>query len=115
MPNLIMEYSDSVEERVNAQKLLEDLHQRALDSGLFAKGDVKSRAVRCHDWLLGEEQDSQDFIHVTFELLSGRTPEQKRTLVEQLMMVLQQEASEIRSLSINMRDMDKQTFMKTVN
>lgn len=115
MPNLIMEYTDSVEERVNVPKLLEDLHLLTLKSGLFAKEDVKSRAIRCHDWLLGEEQDSQDFIHITLEMLSGRTAEQKRALLEPLMAVLQQEASQIRSLSINMRDMDKQTFMKTTN
>ncbi|SJL84736.1 5-carboxymethyl-2-hydroxymuconate Delta-isomerase [Vibrio palustris] len=114
MPNLIMEYSDSVDERVNVQKLLEDLHQLALDCGLFAKSDVKSRAIGCHDWLIGEEQDSQDFIHLTVEMLFGRTQEQKRTLGEQLMAVLQQEASNVRSLSLNMRDMDRETFIKVI-
>ena len=80
MPNLVLEYSNSVDERVNVQGLLEDLHQVALHCGLFDAPSVKSRSLRCHNWLVGEEDDSVDFIHISFELLSGRTDEQKREL-----------------------------------
>jgi 5-carboxymethyl-2-hydroxymuconate isomerase len=49
MPNLVLEYSNSVEERVNVQGLLEDLHKTALESGLFELASVKSRTLRCHN------------------------------------------------------------------
>ena len=68
MPNLVLEYSNSVDERVNVQGLLEDLHKVTLDSGLFELASVKSRALRCHNWLVGEEGDSVDFIHINFDL-----------------------------------------------
>lgn len=58
MPNLVLEYSNSVEERVNVQGLLEDLHKAALESGLFELASVKSRTLRCHNWLIGEAGDS---------------------------------------------------------
>jgi len=115
MPNLVMEYSNSVDERVNVQGLLEDLHQVALQSGLFDVGSVKSRALRCHNWLIGDEADSVDFIHISFELLDGRTAEQKRDLSRQLMTVLQEQASHVRSLTVNIRDMDKDCFQKIIN
>ncbi|WP_260261279.1 5-carboxymethyl-2-hydroxymuconate Delta-isomerase [Vibrio intestinalis] len=115
MPNLVMEYSNSVDERVNVQGLLEDLHHVALQSGLFDVASVKSRATRYHDWLIGEEANSVDFIHITFELLSGRTQEQKRELSRQLMNILQEQASHIRSLTVNVRDMDIDCFQKVVN
>ncbi|KOO06536.1 5-carboxymethyl-2-hydroxymuconate Delta-isomerase [Vibrio hepatarius] len=115
MPNLVMEYSSSVDERVNVQGLLEDLHQVALLSGLFDVGSVKSRALRCHDWLIGDEGNSVDFIHISFELLDGRTPEQKRELSRQLMAELQGQASHIRSLTVNVRDMDRECFQKVIN
>ena len=51
MPNLVLEYSNSVDERVNVQGLLEDLHQVALHCGLFDAPSVKSRSLRCHNWL----------------------------------------------------------------
>ncbi|GAK86726.1 5-carboxymethyl-2-hydroxymuconate delta-isomerase [Vibrio ponticus] len=110
-----MEYSNSVEERVNIQRLLEDLHHAALQSALFDTPSLKSRARRYHDWLIGEEADSVDFIHVTFELLDGRSADQKRELSRLLMSVLQQQASHIRSLTINIRDMDRECFQKVVN
>lgn len=115
MPNLVLEYSNSVEERINVPGLLEDLHQVAINSGLFEIASIKSRTLRCHHWLIGGEGDSVDFIHVNFDLLSGRTEEQKRELSRQLMVVLQETASHVRSLTVNIRDMDKDSFQKVVN
>ncbi|WP_029826139.1 5-carboxymethyl-2-hydroxymuconate Delta-isomerase [Vibrio parahaemolyticus] len=115
MPNLVLEYSNSVEERVNVQGLLEDLHKAALESGLFELVSVKSRTLRCHNWLIGEAGDSLDFIHINFDLLSGRTPEQKRELSRALMAVLQEQVSHVHSLTVNIRDMDVDSFQKVVN
>ncbi|MDE1514965.1 MULTISPECIES: 5-carboxymethyl-2-hydroxymuconate Delta-isomerase [Vibrio] len=115
MPNLVMEYSSSVDERINVQGLLEDLHQAAIHSGLFNTAAVKSRAVRCHHWLIGDEGDSVDFIHLSFELLSGRSVQQKRALADDLMAILQDKASNIRSLTINLREMDADCFQKVIN
>jgi 5-carboxymethyl-2-hydroxymuconate isomerase len=115
MPNLVLEYSNSVDERVNVQGLLEDLHKAALDSGLFELASVKSRTLRCHNWLIGEAGDSLDFIHINFELLAGRTSEQKRALSRDLMAVLQEQASHVHSLTVNIRDMDVECFQKVVN
>ena len=115
MPNLVMEYSNSVDERVNVQGLLEDLHQVALECGLFDVSSVKSRSLRFHNWLIGDEGDSVDFIHIKFDLLIGRSDEQKRDLSRQLMEVLQQQAGHVRSLTVDMRDMDTECFQKVVN
>ncbi|MCC4862257.1 5-carboxymethyl-2-hydroxymuconate Delta-isomerase [Vibrio splendidus] len=115
MPNLVLEYSNSVDERVNIQGLLEDLHQVTLNCGLFDVSSVKSRSLRCHNWLVGDEEDNVDFVHISFELLSGRTEEQKRELSRLLMQTLQEQASHIRSLTVNIRDMDKSCFQKVMN
>ncbi|GEM76081.1 5-carboxymethyl-2-hydroxymuconate Delta-isomerase [Vibrio sagamiensis] len=114
MPNLVLEYSNSVEEQVNVRGLLEDLHKVALDSGLFELSSVKSRTLRCHNWLVGVQEDSVDFIHINFDLLVGRTPEQKRALSRALMTVLQESATHIHSLTVNIRDMDIDSFQKVV-
>lgn len=115
MPNLVLEYSNSVEERLNVPSLLEDLHHVALKCGLFDASSVKSRTLRCHHWLIGEEGNSVDFIHVSFDLLSGRTQQQKRDLSRQLMAVLQEKAGHVCSLTVNVRDMDKECFQKVVS
>lgn len=115
MPNLIMEYSNSVEERVNIPSLLEDVHQVALQSGLFNLASVKSRAIRVNDWMIGEEGNSDDFIHICVELLDGRSEEQKSVLSQQLIEALQVHAAHVRSLTVNIREMDRACFQKVVN
>ncbi|MGC9421035.1 MULTISPECIES: 5-carboxymethyl-2-hydroxymuconate Delta-isomerase [Vibrio] len=112
MPNLVLEYSNSVEERVNIQGLLEDLHQVALQSGLFEASSVKSRTLRCHHWLIGEQGNSVDFIHLNLELLDGRTEMQKTILAQQLISVLSEQAGQVYSLTVNLRDMDRAYFQK---
>ncbi|TOC19785.1 5-carboxymethyl-2-hydroxymuconate isomerase, partial [Vibrio parahaemolyticus] len=52
---------------------------------------------------------------INFDLLSGRTPEQKRELSRALMAVLQEQASHVHSLTVNIRDMDVDSFQKVVN
>lgn len=115
MPNVVMEYSNSIEERVNVQALLEDLHQVTIQSGLFEARDVKSRTLRTHHWLIGDLDDSVGFIHVTLELLDGRSDEQKRALSEALMQALQAKAAFVASLTVNIRDMDRGCFQKVTN
>ena len=115
MPNLVMEYSNSADERINIQGLLEDLHQATMNSGLFESSSVKSRALRYHTWLIGDAEDEADFIHIRFELLSGRTSEQKRQLTRSLMEVLVQKTTDVHSLTIDVRDMDTDCFQKVLN
>ncbi|EDL50900.1 5-carboxymethyl-2-hydroxymuconate delta isomerase, putative [Vibrio mediterranei AK1] len=78
MPNLVLEYSNTADERLNVQGLLEDLHRVTLNCGLFEKDSVKSRSLRSHNWLIGEYGDSEDFVHISFELLSVALRAEKR-------------------------------------
>ncbi|MDC0610091.1 5-carboxymethyl-2-hydroxymuconate Delta-isomerase [Vibrio sp.] len=112
MPNLIMEYTNSVDERSNVQLLLEELHQGMMDSELFEISSIKSRAIRLNQWLIGEHQDREDFIHVTVELLKGRTDEEKGRLAEKLIQILAKNAVHIESLTVNIRDMEPLYFRK---
>jgi 5-carboxymethyl-2-hydroxymuconate isomerase len=112
MPNLIMEYTQHVEDRLNTHGLLQDLHQILCDSGLFEICDVKSRAYRCHSWLIGDSEDSQDFIHITVDLLAGRTDEQKQALSQELIDHLHELAPWVASITVNIRNMDRSSFQK---
>lgn len=115
MPNVVMEYSNSIDERVNVQALLEDIHHVTIESGLFQLMDVKSRTLRTHNWLIGDKADNVDFIHVTVELLEGRTVEQKQALSQSIMVALRLKADFVASLTVNLRDMDKASFQKVIN
>ena len=112
MPNLVMEYAEPVAERVNIPGLLADLHQVLLDSGVFVPDTVKSRSYPCQTWLVGEGADIDTFIHVQLSLLDGREPAVKRELSRALMAVLEQHATAVTSLTVDIRDMDRDCFMK---
>ncbi|EOD81697.1 5-carboxymethyl-2-hydroxymuconate delta-isomerase [Grimontia indica] len=112
MPHIVMEYSDPVSERVSIGQLLEDLHQTAIGSGIFDVSDVKSRAYACHDWLVADKDDQENFIHVTLWLLGGRDEEQKRNLSHAFLDVMQQHAPEVASLTVDVRDMDRRWYAK---
>ncbi|MGF1724534.1 5-carboxymethyl-2-hydroxymuconate Delta-isomerase [Photobacterium nomapromontoriensis] len=112
MPNLVMEYAEPVAERVNIPGLLTDLHQALLGCGLFTPDTVKSRSYSCQDWLVGDEADIATFIHIEVSMLSGRTAAVKRELSQLLMGVLEQHAATINSLTVDIRDMDRDCFLK---
>jgi 5-carboxymethyl-2-hydroxymuconate isomerase len=112
MPNLIMEYTNSVDERANIPLLLEELHQGLITSELFEVPAIKSRAIRLDEWLVGDAQDREDFIHVTVELMAGRTDEQKSQLAEKLIHIMAEQAPNIESLTVNLREIDAICFRK---
>jgi len=115
MPNLVLEYSNSVEERVNVQGLLEDLHQVMIECGLFDVLTVKSRTLRCHHWLIGDQADSEDFIYISVEVMSGYSAEQKQALSQQLMQVLDSQTGQVRSLSVSIRELDQACFRSVMH
>ncbi|CAM2978692.1 5-carboxymethyl-2-hydroxymuconate Delta-isomerase [Vibrio rarus] len=115
MPNLVMEYTDSLESRLNIHGLLQDTHQAMIESDLFELNSIKSRALRCHSWLIGDSEDQHDFIHITVEMLGGRTAEQKRLLSQRIFQLLIEQAAWVGSLTVNIRDMDMDCFCKQTN
>ncbi|GAD90121.1 MULTISPECIES: 5-carboxymethyl-2-hydroxymuconate Delta-isomerase [Vibrio] len=115
MPNLVMEYSDALEGRLNIHSVLQDMHQIMIDSELFECNSIRSRTLRTHLWLIGESEDQHNFIHVSIELLEGRNNEQKKALSESIFQLLVDQASWVGSLSVNVREMDKECFHKQCN
>ncbi len=107
MLHLVMEYSDPVNERVNIDLLLEELHQHLIKTGEFAPKNIKSRAYACNQWLIGEQNDKNNFIHLTLSLLEGRSMETKHQLSQGLLKVLHLHANVLSSLTVEVREIEK--------
>lgn len=106
MPNLVMEYTQPIEDRLNTQGLLQDLHQTLIDSDLFDVSSIVSRAQRCHTWLIANQEDMQDFIQVAVSLPPAATTEQKAMLSEQLLEVLRRQAPWVNRVIVEVRNID---------
>ncbi|QMV13065.1 tautomerase family protein [Vibrio spartinae] len=105
MINLRMEYSAPVDERVNISRLLEDLHQVLLHDEIIQRFglSVKSNAIRSHQWFVGEQLDSADFIQLIVEVSQEYVTDISHSVIEKLSERFQKDAAKIENLSVFLR------------
>jgi 5-carboxymethyl-2-hydroxymuconate isomerase len=112
MPHCILEYSQNLEQEVPPIDLLEAIKGACVVSNLFSGEDIKLRSNAYKSFITAGQEDA--FIHVTIRLLSGRTVEQKKQLSHLVLEALTQFSLKDVSFSVEMCDMDRDTYEKRV-
>lgn len=110
MPHCIIEHSTSL----CGDKIVPLVYAGALNSLLFeADGsDIKVRAVSYDSYQTGDQK--ADFIHVVVKILSGRSAEKKRRLSEQVLEQLEKlEVAEC-SVTVEIVDIERESYLKVV-
>ncbi|CAH6898562.1 5-carboxymethyl-2-hydroxymuconate isomerase [Vibrio chagasii] len=110
MPHCIIEHSSTI----NAEQLNKEVFLGALNSELFeADGrDIKVRSIAYENYQTGTEKE--DFIHVTVRILSGRSDTDKATLSETVMTQLLALSLSRASITVEVLDMDRNSYGKVV-
>jgi len=72
LPHLIIEYSANVEDRIALDELLDKMHARALETGVFPLGGLRVRAHRTEAYRIGDCAAENGFVHVTALIGHGR-------------------------------------------
>lgn len=72
MPHFIMEFSPNVESDIDIPELMKLIHREAIDTGVFPKGGIRTRAVRSDYYLIADEDPENRFIHLTAKVGTGR-------------------------------------------
>ncbi len=90
MPHLILEYSKNLADSFDHHAVLFDLHRLLADTGLFKLEDIKSRAVACETFVVGDGAPGRAFAHLEIRILEGRTDAVKAHLSEQGLALLAQ-------------------------
>ena len=117
MPHLTVEYTNNLAP-VDTALLLGRLNRVLVASGQFQGPDIKSRALSLDAYRVGDEDGSHGFVHLTLSLLSGRTPEVKKKLADQLLAELQQIRTELgwhadqTQLTVDIRDLEREFYAK---
>lgn len=111
MPHCIIEYSNSIEKTVSPAKLMQAVHQAAIDSELFDTADIKTRAIAYEHFLKGDNKD--DFICVTIKAMSGRTTEQKLALSKKVSQALIELGATSCTVTVEILDIDRATYAKS--
>ena len=113
MPHCIIEYSTTLQAVVVPEKLLEAVHNGAVNSGLFETSHIKTRAIAYEHFIPGYQVD--DFIHVTLRILSGRDQHQKKHLSSAVLSELKSLGLSSLSITVEITDIDRDTYSKTVD
>lgn len=72
MPHLIMEYSANLDEDLDIPVLFEQMNATALETGVFPIGGIRTRAVRCEHYRIGEGDPDNTFVYLTIKVGAGR-------------------------------------------
>lgn len=73
MPHFIMEYSANLDDELDIPKLFKQLNETAIATGVFPLGGIRTRAIRCEHYRVGEGDPENSFVHLTAKVGSGRT------------------------------------------
>ena len=112
MPHCIIEYSKTLNTRVEPGKLVEVVHESVLESGLFEANHIRVRAAAYEDHVIGYAVN--DFIHVTLRILSGRNQQQKKELTERVLAALEMIGLTSISITVEVIDIDRETYSRKI-
>lgn len=90
MAHFVLEYSDNIStEILNLQSLFAQLHQAAMDTGIFPLKGIRSRAYPCHDYRMADGNPEHIFVHLTVLLGAGRSLEEREAAAKSFFKVLE--------------------------
>jgi 5-carboxymethyl-2-hydroxymuconate isomerase len=82
MPHVIVEYSANIEAEVPPQRLVADIHQAAIASGIAEAIAVRTRLMRREHYRVGDDAPENAFVHIDIRARKGRSLEQKKAAVQ---------------------------------
>ena len=113
MPHCIIEYSSSLEEHVEPDRLVEVVQHGVYLSNLFELSHIRVRAIPFEFCIPG--YDAEHFVHVTLRIHAGRTHRQKKQLTGLVLGELNQMGVASVSFSVEVSDIDKATYSRKIS
>lgn len=87
MPQIILEASDNVIEK-DFKQTLSEIHQILVDTLPTKLESCKSRVIRHKDFLIGNGNADNAFIHLSIKIIEGRTKETCQLAANKILDVL---------------------------
>lgn len=82
MPHCIFEYSSNIIDEPDWTRVMLDIHDVLMATGMFKLPDIKSRVIRHDHYVIGDNKDQQAFVTLNIQIRSGRTDEVKASISE---------------------------------
>jgi 5-carboxymethyl-2-hydroxymuconate isomerase len=94
MPHLIVEYSANLEPALDMGRLVQALHEPALETGIFPIGGIRTRAARRDLYRVADGHVDNAFIHVQARIGAGRSAEVRQRAAEHIFARLKAETAD---------------------
>ena len=85
MPHIIVEYSSNLERGVDVRKLIDEVHQTVVESGLFEPAAVRTRAEPRSVYRIADGAPENVFVHIIARIRAGRTVGDRKALGNNLL------------------------------
>jgi 5-carboxymethyl-2-hydroxymuconate isomerase len=117
MPHIIAEYSANLEDTLDVQGLVDDLHQAAIDSQVAELVGIRSRAERRDHFRVADGNPANGFVHIVARLRRGRTEAQRTKLGQLLFDAADRRLAQVYpshpiGLTVEIHEIDHQTFRR---
>ncbi len=119
MPQISLEYSSNITQKVESALLLGEITSVISAAAEIPVGNFKSRLLRREEYLVGEGDERDAFVHLDVGIFSGRTLDVKRRIGEDCIEYLEEyfslSAGELSlQITVEIRDMEKEAYFKSV-
>ena len=88
MPHLNIEYSANLEDALDIQALVDQIHETALGTGIFPLGGVRTRADPRKHYRIANGDPRAGYIHMMVRIGSGRDLETRRAAGDKIFAAL---------------------------
>jgi 5-carboxymethyl-2-hydroxymuconate isomerase len=117
MPHIIAEYSANLEDGLDVQALVDDLHQAAIESEVAELVGIRTRAVRREHFRVADGKPTNGFVHITARLRIGRSEEQRTRLGQLLLAAADKRLANVYpthplGLTVEIHEIDDMTFRR---
>ena len=117
MPQLVLEHSSNITQKVDSSVLLGKIARIISAAGEIPVEHFKSRLIRRDEYLVGEGSEEDAFVHLEAGIFSGRSLDIKRQIgedcIEYLKDYFSPSSGELSlQITVEIREMDKEAYFK---
>lgn len=111
MPHIIIEFSAGQANDEGIERMLDSVHQAAVNSGLFDESHIRVRAMPLQYYRVAGSREP--FIHAQLRIHTGRSDEQKSVLSRAVLESLKAQQWEAISITVEVVELHKPSYAKS--
>jgi 5-carboxymethyl-2-hydroxymuconate isomerase len=120
LAHIIVEYSANLDERIAIADLLRNVHQAALQSGVFEIGGLRTRAERRDVYVIADGHEENAFVAVTVRVGHGRDAETRHRMGQMIFDAARKHLAKIFemapiAISLDVQEIDQAATFKKNN